>query len=394
VDMTSFLSGGHLSEYLAALGADVIKIESPRRPDGYRFVVTYPALGDHWWERSPLWQAQNLNKRSLVLELTLAEGRDVLERLIAEADVIAENYTPRVLDSFGFGYQRVRELNPDMVMVRMPAFGLEGPWRDHVGFAYNIEQLAGLAQNGDPDGPPLQPYGIVDIVNGQHAVVATLAALRHRFEGGGGQLIEVAQVETVACLTAADTIEYQLTGECRPRTGNQERGCAPQGIYPCTEGRWIAITIGNDDQWRDLCKEMDNPEWCENPIYASVEGRWRQRQMLDAWIGEWTATKAAAELAERLQGAGVPAAVLALLTEIPENPQLKARRYYHRLPHAYVGSQRYPRPPVVFSFGDLAAGPAPIFGQHNVAVLHEVGLDDSAIADLQRRGVIGTEIVE
>jgi crotonobetainyl-CoA:carnitine CoA-transferase CaiB-like acyl-CoA transferase len=135
VDMTSFLSGGHLSEYLAAFGADVVKIESPRRPDGYRFVVTYPALGDHWWERSPLWQAQNLNKRSLVLELSSEEGRQVLERLIAQADVIAENYTPRVLDSFGFDYERVHRINPNIVMVRMPAFGLEGPWRDHVGFA-------------------------------------------------------------------------------------------------------------------------------------------------------------------------------------------------------------------------------------------------------------------
>ena len=259
VDMTSFLSGGHLSEYLAAFGADVVKIESPRRPDGYRFVVTYPALGDHWWERSPLWQAQNLSKRSLVLELSLEQGREVLERLIAHADVIAENYTPRVLDSFGFDYERVREINPNIVMVRMPAFGLEGPWRDHVGFAYNIEQLAGMAQNGDPDGPFVQPYGIVDIVNGQHAVVGTLAALRHRFQGGGGQLVEMAQVETVACLTAADTIEYQLTGECRPRAGNREPGCAPQGIYPCLEGRWIGITVVNDDQWHDLCKAMDDP---------------------------------------------------------------------------------------------------------------------------------------
>jgi crotonobetainyl-CoA:carnitine CoA-transferase CaiB-like acyl-CoA transferase len=394
VDMTSFLSGGHLSEYLAAFGADVVKIESPRRPDGYRFVVTYPALGDHWWERSPLWQAQNLNKRSLVLELSSEEGRQVLERLIAQADVIAENYTPRVLDSFGFDYERVHRINPNIVMVRMPAFGLEGPWRDHVGFAYNIEQLGGLAQNGDPDGPHVQPYGIVDIVNGQHAVVATLAALRHRFEGGEGQLIEVAQVETVACLTAADTITYQLTGECRPRTGNREIGCAPQGIYPSLDGRWVGITVVSDDQWRSLCKEMENPEWCEAPEYASVDGRWNGHDLLDARIGEWTATKSAARLVERLQGARIPAAVLAMLTEIPENPQLQARRYHHRLPHAYVGSQRYPRPPVLFSFGDLAAGPAPTFGQHNDAVLHEIGLDDSAIAALETKGVIATELVE
>jgi crotonobetainyl-CoA:carnitine CoA-transferase CaiB-like acyl-CoA transferase len=394
IDMTSFLSGGHLSEYLAAFGADVVKIESPRRPDGYRFVVTYPALGDHWWERSPLWQAQNLAKRSLVLELSSAEGRDVLERLIAQADVIAENYTPRVLEAFGFDYGRVAEINPDIVMVRMPAFGLEGPWRDHVGFAYNIEQLAGMAQNGDPDGPFVQPYGIVDIVNGQHAVVATMAALRHRFSGGHGQLVEVAQVETVACLTAADTIQYQLTGSCRPRTGNREPGCAPQGIYPCTDGRWIAITVTTDEEWRALCKEMDNPEWSDEGIYATGPGRWEQHDVLDERLAEWTGPRAAAELAERLQAAGVPAAVLATLKEIPENPQLQARRYHHRLPHAYVGSQRYPRPPVIFSFGDLVSGPAPIFGQHNEAVLHQVGLDDSAIAELERQGVIATELIE
>jgi len=160
VDLTSFLSGGHLSESTSLPSAQTSsRSSSPRRPDGYRFVVTYPALGDHWWERSPLWQAQNLNKRSLVLELTPPEGRDVLERLIARRTSSPRTTRPRVLDSFGFGYERVRQLNPDMVMVRMPAFGLEGPWRDPRGVAYNIEQLAGFGQNGDPDGPPLQAYG-------------------------------------------------------------------------------------------------------------------------------------------------------------------------------------------------------------------------------------------
>jgi len=380
VDLTTFLSGGHLTGYLASMGADVVKVESPHRPDGYRFVMTYPSMGDHWWERSPLWQAQNLSKRSVALDLRRDDARAALERLIAAADVVAENYTARVLDEWGLGWERLHELNPKLIMVRMPAFGLEGPWRDHVGFAHNIEQLAGMAQNGDEDGPFIQPYGIVDVINGQHAFIATLAALRHQWRTGRGQLVEVAQVETVASLTAEQPIEYQLTGRIRPRRGNRTPGCAPQGVYTCRDGRWVGLTVLDDDGWRALVKEMDAPAWAERAELATADGRYRVHDELDARIAEWARDQVAEALVERLQAAGVAAAVLVEVREVPANVQLRARGFHRRIAHAHVGSQRYPRAPMTFSFGELAAEPAPTLGQHNDEVLRAHGIDEPTIA--------------
>jgi crotonobetainyl-CoA:carnitine CoA-transferase CaiB-like acyl-CoA transferase len=385
VDLTSMLAGGHLSRSLAALGAEVIKVESSRRPDGYRFVRTYPELGDHWWEISPLWQGQALGKKSLSLDLTTEAGQTVLAELVATADVVAENYTPRVVEQFGFDYERVRALNPRAVMVRMPAFGLEGPWRDHAGFAWNIEQVAGLAQNGVEGGPLVQPAGVVDVVNGQHALVATLAALRHRDRTGCGQLIEVSQVETVACLTADQVIEYQLTGSCRERIGNRSRDCAPQGIYATADDRWIAITATTDEQWLRLCAELAAPSWAAS---LDLDERVGRHDELDELLARWAKGETAGRAVSRLQARGVPAGVLATLPEIRENPQVVERGYYPLIEHPHAGIQRCARPVPLFSFGDLAIGPAPTLGQHNDEVLRAIGLDDEAIDDLRRRGVV------
>jgi crotonobetainyl-CoA:carnitine CoA-transferase CaiB-like acyl-CoA transferase len=367
------------------LGAKVIKVESPKRPDGYRFVGTYPNLGDQWWELSPLWQAQNFGKESLGLDLSTTEGRELLAQLISGADVVAENFTPRVMESFGFGYDRVRSLNPRIVMVRMPAFGLEGPCRDHVGFAYSVEQVAGLAQNGWEGGPLVQPAGIVDIVNGQHALIATLAALRHREQSGRGQMIEVAQVETVACLTADQVIEYQLTGRCRPRIGNRSTSHAPQGSYPCAGGRWISLTVETDQQWRTLCELMGAPDGLAQ---LSLSERFETHDELDALLSAWTTTRTAADVTAQLQSAGVAAGVLALLPELRGNPQLVARRYYHVAFEPDGEQRRRSRLPVQFSFGELAPGPAPRLGEHNLQVLEQLGLDADHIDRLQRDGVV------
>jgi len=385
IDLTHFLAGGHLCESLAALGAHVIKIESPRRPDGYRFVGTYPDMGEQWWELSPLWQAQNFGKESLGLDLSTDEGRDLLAQLISGADVVAENFTPRVMEGFGFGYGVVRRLNPGIIMVRMPAFGLEGPCRDHVGFAYSIEQVAGLAQNGPEDGPLVQPAGIVDIVNGQHALVATLAALRHRDETKAGQLVEVSQVETVACLTADQVIEYQLTGKCRQRIGNRSNASAPQGTYPARDGRWISLTVETDEQWRMLCDVIDAPV---SVSHLSFKERVDAHDELDAVISARTMQRSAPEIVAQLQTAGLPAGVLALLPELRDNPQLAAREYYEQTCYPDEGDRRRSRLPVLFDFGKLTPGRSPRLGEHNVQILEELGFDRERIDSLCRNGIV------
>lgn len=154
LDLSTFWAGGYLSCYLGAFGADVIKMESVQRPDGFRFSGTHPDEGPDWYERSPLWRAANLNKRDITLDLTAERGRELARRIAAEADVVVENFSPRVVEQFGLDYESLVPLNPDVIVVRMPGFGLEGPWRDYVGWALNIEQAAGMAAvTGYPDGP-------------------------------------------------------------------------------------------------------------------------------------------------------------------------------------------------------------------------------------------------
>ncbi len=171
-----------------------------------------------------MWQATNLNKRDITLDLTSDVGRELALRLAAEADVVVENFSPRVVEQFGLDYDSLVKVNPDVIMVRMPGLGLEGPWRDYVGWALNFEQLSGMsAATGYPDGPPCNLQGPADPIVGTHATVALLAALEHKRRTGEGQLIEVAQIEVGAAVTAEPVIEYSLTGRVPEREGNRHR---------------------------------------------------------------------------------------------------------------------------------------------------------------------------
>src|SRR5204863_9464747 len=177
-------------------GADVIKVESITRPDLMRYASARPATTDEWWEWSPLFHTANAGKRAITLDLTRPEGIAVFERLRRSADVLVENYTPRVMDQFGLGWERVHEINPDLIMTRMPAFGLDGPWRENTGFAQTMECIAGMAWvTGFADGPPTLVRGACDPLAGMHATIATVLALLERETTGEGALVESVMVE-------------------------------------------------------------------------------------------------------------------------------------------------------------------------------------------------------
>ncbi|MBV8179849.1 MAG: CoA transferase, partial [Mycobacterium sp.] len=250
LDLTTFWAGGYLTCYLGAFGADVVKVESIQRPDGFRYSAAFPHEGDGWYERGALWQATNLNKRDITLDLTSQPGRELARRLVAQADVVVENFSPRVVEQFGLDYQSLVALRPDVIMVRMPGFGLDGPWRDYVGWALNIEQVSGMsAVTGYPDGPPCNVQGPADPIVGVHAGVALLAALEHRRRTGEGQLIEVAQIEVAAAVVGEPVIEYSMNGVVQPRDGNRQRGYC-QGVYPTdTDAAWVALSVRDDNDW-------------------------------------------------------------------------------------------------------------------------------------------------
>jgi crotonobetainyl-CoA:carnitine CoA-transferase CaiB-like acyl-CoA transferase len=370
LDLSTFWAGAYLTCYLGAFGADIVKVESIQRPDGFRYSGAFPFEGDDWYERSALWQATNLNKRDLTLDLTSQRGRDIARRLAAQADVVVENFSPRVVEQFGLDYESLIALNPNVIQVRMPGFGLEGPWRDYVGWALNIEQVSGMsAVTGYADGPPCNPQGPADPVVGVHAGVALLAALEHRRRTGEGQLIEVAQIEVGACVTAEPVIEYSMNGVVRPREGNRRRGYL-QGVYPTREDDvWVALSVPDD---------------------GGVD-----HDVFDELVTAWTRTQTAEVIVKILRAQNVPAEKLTASDQMYEIAQLDARGFYEEFEHPITGTHRYPGWPFRITPGTDRhhRTAAPTLGQHNDEVLRGLGLTGEELAELREQRVIGERVL-
>jgi crotonobetainyl-CoA:carnitine CoA-transferase CaiB-like acyl-CoA transferase len=216
---------------------------------------------DDWWEYGWVFQAVNTNKRSVTLNLESLDGIRLLKRLVAESDAVIENFSPRVMEHFGLGADALLAVNPRVVVMRMPAFGLNGPWRDRVGFAPTMEQIAGMAWlTGLPEEPPIPPRGVCDPLTGAHAAFALLAALDFTGRTGKGQLVELAMIESVLNVTAVQTLEAQAFGRVMERQGNRSHGLPTQNVYRCAGADdWVAITVRDDVEWTALTDLMGAP---------------------------------------------------------------------------------------------------------------------------------------
>jgi crotonobetainyl-CoA:carnitine CoA-transferase CaiB-like acyl-CoA transferase len=395
VDLTAFWAGPSATNSLAAFGAEVIKVESIQRPDGIRYSGGMRSDVDDWWEYGWLFQGVNTNKRSVTLDLQSSDGIRLFKTLVEQADAVIENFSPRVMDQFGLGADTLLECNPRLVVVRMPAFGLEGPWRDRVGFAPTMEQIAGLAWvTGMPDGPPVPPRGACDPLAGVHAAVALMAALEFIDDTGRGQLVELPMIETVLNVTATQTIESEVFGLTLQRRGNRGHTDVTQNIYRCAgEDDWIALTVRSDSDWQSLVQVMGRPSWADDPGLSTVAQRRERADDVDRHLEEWFAEQKLDDVERRLAGVGVPAAAVISPSAVTENPQLRDRGFFERLDHPRTGPGWYPCPP----FARLAGAarwlfrPAPTLGQHNEDVLGALcGLTESELQDLAANSVIGT----
>ena len=270
VDLTAWWAGPAATNVLAALGADVVKVESVARPDQMRLSGTRHPPADAWWEWGPIFHAANLSKRDVTLDLNSPDGLALLHRLIDSADVLVENFTPRVIDHFGLDFESLRARNPRLVMVRMPSFGLNGPWRDRTGFAQTMEAVSGLAwRTGYEDELPMLVLGACDPIAGAHAVFATLLALRAREDTGEGMLVESVMVESALNVAAEAIVEYGAGAPALGRRGNRGPDAAPQGVYPgSTTDSWVALAIETDAQWDALVTAVGSPAWSGRPRAA------------------------------------------------------------------------------------------------------------------------------
>jgi len=384
VDLTAFWAGPSATHSLAAFGADVVKVESVQRPDGIRYSGGMRRDVDDWWEYGWLFQGVNTNKRSVTLDLQSADGVELFKTLVAQADAVIENFSPRVLDQFGLGGGTLLELNPRLVVVRMPAFGLDGPWRDRVGFAPTMEQIAGLAWvTGMPDGPPVAPRGACDPLAGVHAAFALLAALNSVDDTGRGQLVELPMIETVLNVTAAQPIEFEVFGLTLQRRGNRGRPGTTQNVYRCAgEDDWVALTVRTDAEWESLLEVMGRPAWAR-----------ARADDVDRRLQEWFASRNVDDVVERLAGVGVPVAAVVSPSAVTENPQLRHRGFFERLEHPRTGPGWYPCPPFARLAGMARwlSSPAPTLGQHNEEVLSQMcGLSERDLERLAANAVIGT----
>jgi crotonobetainyl-CoA:carnitine CoA-transferase CaiB-like acyl-CoA transferase len=392
VDCTAWWAGPSATQALALLGADVVKVESVTRPDLMRYTATKPASEDGWWEWGPMFHAANAGKRGITLDLGHPEGVEVFERLVATADLLVENYTPRVMDQFGLGWDRLHEVNPELIMVRMPAFGLDGPWRDNTGFAQTMESISGMAWlTGFADGPPVLVRGACDPLAGMHAVIAALLALGHRDRHGGGHLVESVMVEAALNAAAEQVIEHSVSGIVLGRNGNRGPGAAPQGLYPCAgSDRWLALAVADDAHWDALRAVLGEPAWADDPRLRTAGGRRAAHDLIDDELRSWTKDRDADELAELLARAGVPAGVVIPAREVVDNPQIRHRGLFEPERHPLTGDHELPTLP--FRFSRVPAWlrrPSPSLGEHNHEVLTELGLSPDEIAALGERGVIG-----
>ncbi len=398
LDMTAFWAGPVVGHTLALLGAEVIHVESPRRPDGVRYVGGVPQSEDHYLERSPIFAALNTNKKSLSVDLSDERGVEALRRVVATCDVVVENYTPRVLDQFGLDHDTLHSIRSDLITVRMPGFGLDGPWRDKAAFAFVIEDASGLTWlSGHPDVPPIEPYSLGDPNAGLHALFGLQLALEHRDRTGEGGLVECAMVDAALNIAAEQVIEHSAYGALLGRTGNRGPRAAPQNLYQVAgrdeygfEDCWVAIAVTTDDEWQALRQAIGDPDWAADPELQTFTGRVQAQDHIDERLQAWCRGRSADDVVDTLWGVGVPVASVVQPHRQVELAPFQHRCFFEELDHPIIGRSRYSTLPMRFSDGPerLHRRPAPLLGEHTAELLAEVGVTADQLAELEAAGVI------
>jgi crotonobetainyl-CoA:carnitine CoA-transferase CaiB-like acyl-CoA transferase len=398
IDLTMGWAGPTATRQMADLGADVIKVESCQYPDWFRGTDTRPPYHEErLYEKTYWFQFNNRNKRGITLDLTSEKGLALLKRLLTDADAVIDNYAADVMPRLGLDAKATLAINPRLVVVTMPAFGMSGMWSGARAYGSTLEQASGLpsvnGREGDP--PTMLHAALADPLGGLNGAAALLLGFMHQKATGEGQHIDLSQVQCMLPMVAPFIIEQSITGTTGPRPGNRHPDHAPHGCFPCLGiDQWITIAVRNDAEWQALCKAMRRLDLADDPTLATTAGRRAHEDRIEAAVQNWTATVRPDVAMVTLQAAGVAAGIARLPGDLAADPHLVTVGHWQSVDRPFVGPHLEPS---VAYREDFAALPyairstAPTLGQHNAEVLSELlGLGTEEIAALERSGVIGT----
>ena len=405
VDLSQVWSGPYSTRILGDLGAEIVKVEGPGRPDPERGPAdpkssrggTYPNddPGDEPRNRAGRFVEYNRNKRAIAIDLKAEEGVEVLKSLVALADVVIENFSVGVTQRLGIDYEQLKQVKPDLVMVSMPAFGTTGPDKGFVAFGPQQECLVGLAAitGYDPDGPLSTGVYYPDPTVALFAVSGILTALWHRDATGEGQHIEIAQREAVTFALPEPLIELAETGKTPGPLANGHRAWSPHGCFRCAgDDEWVAIAVTSDEEWNALLECAGRADLLGDERFVTAEARVRNRAAAEEIVESWTMLRSPADAMNILQAAGVPAGAVMNMADLLGDPQYEHRGFIVDVDYS-AGVGRHPSLGFPWQFSDSPASvrmPAPRFAEHTSEVLRDIaGLDDERIALLHENGVVG-----
>jgi crotonobetainyl-CoA:carnitine CoA-transferase CaiB-like acyl-CoA transferase len=385
IDLTRVLAGPFATQSLGDLGAEVFKIEPPESGDETRHFPPFRDGESHYF------LGINRNKKSLVVDLQQEAGKEILRRLVAQSDILVENYRPGVMDRLGLGYAALAEINPRLIYCAISGFGLTGPLRDKPSFDIVTQALSGaLSINGERGRMPVKlgiPLG--DMVGGVFGPMAILAALHERHRTGKGRLIDISLYDGLIGMLGYFAQLAFITGEDPPPMGSSHPNIVPYGSFPAADGS-IIIAVLSERFWGNLCAALERPDLAADPRFANPTGRREHRDELDETIAGITRTRTVAEWETRLQAADVPHSPVLGVTAALSSPHALAREMVVEVEHAAIGPMKIIGRPVKFPGAKQPPVAAPpTFGQHTASVLREaLDYGEDEIDTLRRAGII------
>lgn len=391
-DFSWIWAGPYAASLLGYMGAEVIKIESRARIDQTRKGTIMDTDNFDGLNYSPTFNNANLNKKGVSIDISKPEGAALARRIVAQSDIVISNMRPGKMEKLGLGYAALKMVKEDIIMIESSGFGATGPYKGFAGFAPIFASFGGLAcLTGYGDGEPNVMSGVQDLRAGTLSAFIVLAALLHRQKTGEGQYIDLSSSEALSTLIGPELMEFTMNGRSPHRNGNEDAIMAPHGCYRCKgDDKWISIAVGNDREWKALCKVMGEPEWCRKKEYADMPGRWKNRKELDLRLEEWTAKHTHYELMGRLQEAGVAAMPSFDAEEILRAPHTKARNLFTAVHHPKIGDQVVMNPAWRFSETPARITKAgPLMGESNDEIFRGLlGMTPEEIEMLKEEKII------